>query len=120
MLVTSPPLTLVSAEITWLQSRRTISSTASTAKPCVERAYSVTSMMFRPDFGWHSSRRGRSITGITWPRMSAMPRMDGSAPTTVVTEGITRISRTLNTLMPNSSDCPLFAASPSRNNSSSN
>jgi len=41
MLVTSPPFTLVSAEITWLQSRRTISSTASTAKPWVERAYSV-------------------------------------------------------------------------------
>ncbi|MNT53741.1 hypothetical protein D3C72_1908410 [compost metagenome] len=76
--------------------------------------------MPRPLRGLHPTSLGRSITGITWPRMSAMPRIDGSAPTTVVTGGITRISRTLKTLMPNSSDCPLCSASPSRNSSSSN
>jgi hypothetical protein len=50
MLVTMPLPALCSADITWLQSRRTISSTLSTAKAWVVRANSVTSMMFRPVF----------------------------------------------------------------------
>jgi hypothetical protein len=48
MLVTMPLPALCSADITWLQSRRTISSTLSTAKAWVVRANSVTSMMFSP------------------------------------------------------------------------
>jgi hypothetical protein len=57
----------------------------------------------RPFFGLQPTAAGRSITGITWPRMLVTPIMCGVEPATAVTVGITMISRTLNTLMPNSS-----------------
>ncbi len=109
--------TLASAGKIWLHSRRTISSTSSTAKPCVLRAYSVISRMLALPF-LQPITLARSITGMIWPRTFTAPRMWAPASATCVTGGMTMISRTLNTLMPNSSRW-LRCDSPRRNSSSS-
>ena len=118
-LVTIPPAALPSADSTWRQSRRTMSSTDSTAKAWVLRAYSVISRMFSPVFGVHPATAGKSMTGMIWPRRSTTPIMWGCAPAMAVMVGIGMISRILNTLIPNSSLRSRFASSPRRNSSSS-
>src|SRR5476649_2706619 len=119
MLVTMPPA-VPSAVSTWLQSRRTISSTDSTAKACVVRANSVTSMMFRPVLGLTPTMAGKSSTVMIWPRRLTTPSICGEEPATAVTSGMATISRILKTLMPYSSECSPFSSAPRRNNSSSN
>ena len=114
------PAPLDSAEITWFQSRRTMSSTDSTANAWVVRAYSVTSMMFRPVVGLQPTMEGRSSTGMTWPRRLTTPSECAVAPTMGVMAGMATISRILNTLIPNSSDWPSAPSVPRRNSSSSN
>ena len=101
MLVTTPLPALCSADITWLQSRRTISSTLSTANAWVVRANSVTSMMFRPVTGFTPAIDGRSSTWMIWPRRLTTPSTCSGAPATLVTAGMATISRILKTLMPN-------------------
>ncbi|OIQ81954.1 hypothetical protein GALL_362620 [mine drainage metagenome] len=118
MLVTMPPTALASADSTWLQSRRTISSTSSTAKPCTERSYSLTIRMFSAD-GLQPTTDGRSITGTICPRILATPSTCRGAPGIAVSGGITIASRTLNTLMPKTSRRPPGSL-PRRNSSSSN
>ncbi len=121
MLVTSlPPVPLASADSTCFQSRRTMSSTDSTANAWVVRAYSVTSMMFRPVWGLQPMMAGRFSTGITCPRRFATPSEWAVPPAMGVMCGMATISRTLNTLIPNSSDWPRPESLPSRNSSSSN
>ena len=114
------PAPLDSAEMTWFQSRRTMSSTDSTAKACVVRANSVTSMMLSPVLGLQPTMEGRSSTGMTCPRKLTTPSECAVAPTMGVMVGMATISRILNTLMPNSSDWPSASSAPSRNSSSSN
>ena len=119
MLVTRLP-PLPSEASTLLHSSRTISSTSSTAKAWVVRANSVTIKMVRPRLGTQPTTAGRSITGMICPRMLATPSTWAGALAMAVMVGMTRISRTLKTLMPNSSRRSVPGASPRRNNSSSN
>jgi hypothetical protein len=97
-----------------------MSSTDSTAKAWVVRAYSVTSMMFSPVWGLQPTMAGRSSTGITWPRRLTTPSEYWVVPAIGVMLGMATISRILNTLMPNSSDLPRALSVPRRNSSSSN
>ena len=121
MLVTSlPAAPLVSADSTCFQSRRTMSSTDSTANAWVVRAYSVTSMMFRPVWGLQPTMEGRSSTGITCPRRLTTPSEWAVVPAIGVMLGMATISRILKTLMPNSSDLPKALSMPRRNSNSSN
>jgi hypothetical protein len=97
-----------------------MSSTDSTAKACVVRAYSVTSMMFKPVWGLQPTMEGKSSTGITWPRRLTTPSECAVVPAIGVMLGMATISRILNTLIPNSSDLPSALSIPRRNSSSSN
>ncbi|EWS64540.1 hypothetical protein Y695_02218 [Hydrogenophaga sp. T4] len=119
MLVTRPP-PLPSAASTLPHSSRTISATSSTAKAWVVRANSVTIRMVRPRRGTQPTTAGRSITGMICPRMLATPSTWAGAFAMAVMVGMTRISRTLKTLMPNSSRRSVPGASPRRNSISSN
>jgi hypothetical protein len=120
MLVTYPRATEPSADKIWFQSNRTMSSTDSAANACVVRAYSVTSMMFKPVLGTHPTTAGRSITGMTCPRRLTTPSTCGGEPAMAVTAGMATISRILKTLMPNSSERSLSGALPRRNSNISN
>ena len=119
MLVTNPP-PLFSADSTCFHSSRTISFTSSTANAWVVRANSVTSKIPSPCLGVQPTTAGRLMTVIIWPRILATPITEGGMLTMAVISGMTRISRTLNTLMPNNSRRVVPGASPKRNSSNSN
>src|SRR5690606_7945800 len=114
------PVPVFSAEMTWFQSSRTMSSTDSTVKACVVRAYSVTSIRLGAADSLQPMIAGRSYTGITCSRRCTTPSENFGAPAIGVMVGRVTISRTFSTLMPKSSDWPRTASVPRRNSSSSN
>ncbi len=119
ILVMYRPLTAFSAVCTCCQSRRIMFSTDSTANACTLRAYSVINRILSPVSGLHPATAGRSITGITWSRIFTMPNSGAFMPAGRVNVGIGTISRSLKTLMPNSSDFCSSTDLPRRNSSSS-